>query len=68
MNFASPVELPKKLTVRENLEIYSRLYGLKKLKSRIEEISEDLNLTKFLEKKQVSYLLDKKIGFLLRNL
>ena len=52
MNFASPyVELPKKLTVRENLEIYSRLYGLKKLKSRIEEISEDLNLTKFLEKK-----------------
>ena len=52
MNFASPyVELPKKLTVRENLEIYSRLYGLKKLKSRIEGISEDLNLTKFLEKK-----------------
>ena len=33
INFASPyVELPKKLTVRENLEIYGRLYGVKDLK------------------------------------
>ena len=31
-NFASPyVELPKKLTVKENLEIYGRLYGVKNL-------------------------------------
>ena len=31
-NFASPyVELPKKLTVKENLEIYGRLYGIKDL-------------------------------------
>ena len=31
-NFASPyVELPKKLTVKENLEIYGRLYGVKDL-------------------------------------
>ena len=29
-NFASPyVELPKKLTVKQNLEIYGRLYGVK---------------------------------------
>ena len=29
MNFASPyVELPKKLTVRQNLEVYARLYGV----------------------------------------
>ena len=35
-NFASPyVELPKKLTVKENLEIYGRLYGVKNLKERI---------------------------------
>ena len=36
LNFASPyVELPKKLTVNENLEIYARLYGVKNLKERI---------------------------------
>jgi ABC-2 type transport system ATP-binding protein len=30
MNFASPyIELPKKLTVRQNLEVYGRLYGVK---------------------------------------
>ena len=43
-NFASPyVELPKKLTVKENLEIYGRLYGVEDLTNRIHEISEDLN-------------------------
>ena len=32
MNFASPyIELPKKLTVKQNLEVYARLYGVKKL-------------------------------------
>ena len=31
MNFASPyIELPKKLTVKQNLEVYARLYGVKK--------------------------------------
>ena len=51
-NFASPyVELPKKLTVKENLEIYSRLYGVKDLNNRIKEISNDLNLGSFLNKK-----------------
>ncbi len=52
VNFASPyVELPKKLTVRENLEIYGRLYGVKNLKQRIFEIMNDLNLNSFIEKK-----------------
>ena len=51
-NFASPyVELPKKLTVKENLEIYGRLYGVKDLTKRIQEISGDLNLGFFLNKK-----------------
>ena len=51
-NFASPyVELPKKLTVKENLEIYGRLYGVKDLTNRIYEISDDLNLSTFLNKK-----------------
>jgi len=52
MNFASPyIELPKKLTVKQNLEVYGRLYGIEDLKNRISEISEDLNLNNFLNKK-----------------
>ncbi len=51
-NFASPyVELPKKLTVKQNLEIYGRLYGVKNLSQRIYEISDDLNLGLFINKK-----------------
>jgi ABC-2 type transport system ATP-binding protein len=52
MNFASPyIELPKKLTVKQNLEIYARLYGVKKISDRILEMVEDLNLKNFLNKK-----------------
>tara|TARA_B100001996_G_scaffold382384_1_gene374066 strand:+ start:140 stop:871 length:732 start_codon:yes stop_codon:yes gene_type:complete len=52
INFASPyVELPKKLTVRQNLEIFGRLYGVKNLDYRINEISEELDLKKFLKRK-----------------
>jgi len=52
INFASPyIELPKKLTVRQNLEVYGRLYGVKKLKDRIDEISEDLNIKDFFNRK-----------------
>ena len=33
LNFISPyIELPKKLTVRQNLEVYGRLYDVKELK------------------------------------
>ena len=32
INFQSPyIELPKKMTVEQNLHFYSRLYGIKKL-------------------------------------
>ena len=52
MNFASPyVELPKRLTVKQNLEIYGRLYGVKNLDDKIKELSEELNLKIFLSKK-----------------
>ena len=52
MNFASPyIELPKKLTVKQNLEVYARLYGVKKVNDRITEMVEDLNLKNFLNKK-----------------
>ena len=51
MNFASPyVELPKKLSVKQNLQIYGRLYGVEDLSSRIGELVEDLNLKDFLNK------------------
>ena len=51
MNFASPyIELPKKLTVKQNLEVYARLYGVKNKDERIEELIDDLNLGKFLNK------------------
>ena len=51
-NFASPyVELPKKLTVKQNLEIYGRLYGIQNLKKRIDEISHDLDIKNFFERK-----------------
>ena len=52
INFASPyIELPKKLTVQQNLEVYGRLYGIKNLEERIEEISEDLDIKNFFKKK-----------------
>ena len=52
MNFASPyIELPKKLSVRQNLEVYARLYGVKEIYHRIDELIDDLNLKSFLNKK-----------------
>ena len=52
MNFASPyIELPKKLTVKQNLEIYARLYSVKSISDRISEMVEDLGLENFLNKK-----------------
>ncbi len=51
-NFASPyVELPKKLTVKQNLEIYGRLYGIENLEYRINEISSDLDIKTFFNRK-----------------
>ena len=55
INFASPyMELPKKLTVKQNLEIYARLYGVENINERIDNISNDLDLKKFLSKKNRS--------------
>jgi len=52
MNFASPyIELPKKLTVKQNLKVYARLYGVKQIELRVNEMIEDLSLNKFVNKK-----------------
>ena len=56
MNFISPyVELPKKLTVEENLKVYGKMYGVKNLKEKIFELMEKLNLMDF-KKRQTGEL------------
>src|SRR5262249_2076124 len=43
MNFSSPyVDLPHRLTVRQNLLFYGRLYGVRRLGKRIDEIAEHM--------------------------
>ncbi len=52
INFASPyIELPKKLTVKQNLEIFARLYGVRDIENSINQIANDLDLKKFIGKK-----------------
>jgi len=52
MNFISPyIELPKKLTVKENLIVYARLYNVNKLNDRIDYLIETLNLKNFINQK-----------------
>ena len=51
MNFISPyIELPKKLTVKQNLIVYAKLYNVKKVDERIDYLSSTLRLNKFLNK------------------
>ncbi|BAI76085.1 ABC transporter (plasmid) [Azospirillum sp. B510] len=51
MNFSSPyVELPHRLTVRENLTVYAHLYGLTCVKKRVQDLAEHLDLTRFLDR------------------
>tara|TARA_Y100000591_G_scaffold267101_1_gene241053 strand:- start:1285 stop:2013 length:729 start_codon:yes stop_codon:yes gene_type:complete len=51
LNFISPyVELPKRLTVKQNLEVFGRLYDVKKLKIKIDYLCEKLRLNEFIDK------------------
>jgi ABC-2 type transport system ATP-binding protein len=51
MNFTSPyVDLPQRLTVRQNLNIYSDLYAVARPKERIAELARDLDLHEFLDR------------------
>ena len=51
INFISPyVELPKRLTVKQNLEVYGRLYDVKNLSEKINYLSEKLRLYEIINK------------------
>tara|TARA_B100001167_G_scaffold3545_1_gene2052 strand:- start:259 stop:984 length:726 start_codon:yes stop_codon:yes gene_type:complete len=52
INFISPyVELPKKLTVEENLKVYADLYGVTNTNEKIYELVNELRLNEFFKKK-----------------
>jgi ABC-2 type transport system ATP-binding protein len=56
LNFSSPyVELPHRLSVRENLSVFAHLYGVRRPGERIEELARDL---------QFEALLDRRTGTL----
>ncbi|MDI1263748.1 MAG: ABC transporter ATP-binding protein [bacterium] len=51
MNFESPyVDMPMRLTVRQNLTVFGKLYAVDGLKERIAQLASDLNLTEFLDR------------------
>ena len=51
MNFQSPyADLPRRLTVRQNLTVYARLYGVAKMKGQIAYLARELDLTDLLDR------------------
>src|SRR5471032_3683222 len=51
MNFESPyVDMPMRLTVRQNLTIFGKLYAVEHLRDRIEQLATDLDLGEFLDR------------------
>ncbi len=51
INFESPyVSLPHRLTVRQNLKVFGRLYGVPDIAGRVAELAEQLELTDFLDR------------------
>jgi ABC-2 type transport system ATP-binding protein len=51
MNFESPyVEMPMRLTIRQNLNVFGRLYGVTDLDERIRAIAAELDLTDLLDR------------------
>ena len=52
VNFISPyVELPKKLTIEENLKVYGKMYGVNNLQKKISDLMDELNLREFKKRK-----------------
>jgi ABC-2 type transport system ATP-binding protein len=55
INFSSPyVDLPNRLTVKQNLIVYGHLYGVESLDKRIHELAEELQITDLLDRRHGS--------------
>jgi ABC-2 type transport system ATP-binding protein len=51
MNFESPyVDMPMRLTVRQNLRVFGKLYGVDNVEERVRELAEQLDLVEFLDR------------------
>jgi len=51
MNFESPyVDMPMRLTVRQNLSVFAQLYGVADIGGRIASLAAELELTEFLDR------------------
>jgi ABC-2 type transport system ATP-binding protein len=51
INFSSPyVDLPQRLTVRENLAVYARLYGIGRVRQRLDELGHELDIRDFIDR------------------
>lgn len=51
MNFTSPyVDLPHRLSVGQNLDVYARLYGIRQRRERVGELAETFGLTELLKR------------------
>jgi ABC-2 type transport system ATP-binding protein len=51
MNFESPyVDMPMRLTVRQNLRVFGKLYGVPALEERIRQLASELDLTEFIDR------------------
>ncbi|MEX2454381.1 MAG: ABC transporter ATP-binding protein [Rhodospirillaceae bacterium] len=51
LNFSSPyVDLPKRLTARENLTVYANLYGIRNVRARLKRVAEDFDIERFLDR------------------
>jgi ABC-2 type transport system ATP-binding protein len=55
MNFESPyADIPRRLTSRQNLEVFARLYGVRAFRERIAELGRELKLEEFLDRPYAS--------------
>ncbi len=51
MNFSSPyIDLPRRLTVAENLRVYAHLYGLRRVEARLKTLAEALDFTAMMKR------------------
>ncbi|HKY85922.1 MAG TPA: ABC transporter ATP-binding protein [Pseudorhodoplanes sp.] len=51
MNFESPyVDMPMRLTVRQNLRVFGKLYGVEDVEERLAELADQLDLVEFLDR------------------